>query len=434
MTLVALALSAIALVVFFPVSFVSVALASLVTLGWASERLAGVGALEPAAFGGAVYLAGALLLVGAGLASLRSFVELLRSGSGEGGGKSLLSRWPWFVLGTGLMMANVVLIPDGQRESAVPGVVGASILATLGWVVITSTYLLFRLGKAVLRAGWRLARSSPYSAGLITAGGIGCVLLFLAVDGIARALDSSTSRFPSRPAQISCPTAMECWRQVFVTTAAQSDEPPRWATRPMVPTRGGNVGSGAGAPSLFSTGPGGVGSAGSVGGEPPSDFERCIAAYFAEPHLRGRAQQVAAGIVGESSADDVVVETLLSVCLHPQALMDLEPFLIKSIKNRAISWNRRPDNWRSCSIDSLPEPACELRPDDEYLREETSAVVRAAFCQLPRSEQELLRMRYFDELTESDIASTLGISRDAAAKRLERARARLREKFREKCQ
>jgi len=434
MGLVALALSAIGLFVFFPVSFFSVVVTGLAAIVWAAERLSRVGALEHTAFGGAVYLAGALLLIGAGLASLRGFVDLLRSGAGAGGAKSLVSRWPWFMLGAGLLMANAVLIPDGPRESAVPGVVGASILATLGWVVCTAAYLLFRLGKAVLGAGWRLARGSPYGAGLITAGGIGCALLFLALDGIAGTLASSTSRLPSRPARVSCPTAMECWRQVFVTAASQSAASSTWARRPLVPTVGSNVGSPAGAPSLFSTGGGSAGSTGSVGGEPPSDFERCLAAYFAHPRLRGRAQRVAAGIVGEAFADDVVVETLLSVCQHPRALWDLEPFLIRSVQNRAISWNRRPDNWRTCAIGLLPEPACQLRPDDEYLREEARAAMKAALCQLSEDERELLRLRYSEELTESQIADRLGVNREAAAKRLERTRTRLRAKFLEKCQ
>jgi RNA polymerase sigma factor (sigma-70 family) len=416
MALVALSLGAIALCVFFPVGATSVIMTSVAAFVWAADRLGRVGALEASAFGGATYLAGALLLVGTGAATLVALVKMLRAtGETEGGRRRLplVWRWPWFLLGAALMLANAMLIPPYRSESTLPGVVGAFILATLGWIALTTTYVLFRVGGSVLGASWRLARGSPYSAGLITAGGMGCAILFLALNGIAETLGSSSSQLPARSARLSCPSATECWREVFVAASKASSSSPL------------SVGS---ASSIGALGGGG-------GGEPPDgNFERCLQAYQAAPTLQLRARQVAASIVGDANAHDVVRDTLLQVCLHPRAIDELEPFLIKSIRYRAISWIRSPVNWgSSCTIEVLPEPACQLRPDDEYLRQEVRATVSRALCALKESDRELLRLKYFEERSDLEIAYHQGISHDAVRKALQRARERLREEFLRKC-
>jgi RNA polymerase sigma factor (sigma-70 family) len=147
-----------------------------------------------------------------------------------------------------------------------------------------------------------------------------------------------------------------------------------------------------------------------------------------------RASRKAATMVGSADAWDLVHATLLSVCLHSGDRYDFEQFFLRSLHNGAISWLRRPGHARTCSIDYEPEPVCDIRPDDEYMRSETQRAVRKALCALGNDDQQVLYLRYFDDLGEEQIAHRLGIGYAAARKRLQRARERLQVEFLQRCQ
>jgi RNA polymerase sigma factor (sigma-70 family) len=155
--------------------------------------------------------------------------------------------------------------------------------------------------------------------------------------------------------------------------------------------------------------------------------------YEANASLKSRALWTAQQFVGRADAQDVVGETLIEVCLHAYAPAAFEPFFLRSVKNRALNWRRDPDTGRTCSIDSAPEPVCDMRPDDEYIQEEMRRTVLAALCRLSSEDQQVLLMRVWDDISESEIAQRLGITHDAARKRLQRARERLRAEFDERC-
>lgn len=88
----------------------------------------------------------------------------------------------------------------------------------------------------------------------------------------------------------------------------------------------------------------------------------------------------------------------------------------------------------ACPLDDAPEPECDLRPDDDYLRSEALKALRTSLCSLKDDDREVLDLRYFKELSELEIARHLGISYDAARKRLQRAREKLEVEFLQRCQ
>jgi RNA polymerase sigma-B factor len=65
--------------------------------------------------------------------------------------------------------------------------------------------------------------------------------------------------------------------------------------------------------------------------------------------------------------------------------------------------------------------------DDCYDRIDTTDTLRWATDQLPARDQLLLRLRYYQELSQSDIGGQLGVSQMQVSRLLTRIQARLRE-------
>lgn len=171
------------------------------------------------------------------------------------------------------------------------------------------------------------------------------------------------------------------------------------------------------------------------GGGGPSSFELCLEAYEANTDLQNLALQVADNIVNSrEDAREVVGEALIDVCLNPRPIREFTPFFIRSVKNRALNWQRVPGNGRRCSLDILPDLSCDVRPDDEYIREEVRRTVHKALCALSEDDREVLVMRYLEERSHDEMAQRLGITGAAVRKRLERARNRLHEEYLQQCQ
>ena len=68
----------------------------------------------------------------------------------------------------------------------------------------------------------------------------------------------------------------------------------------------------------------------------------------------------------------------------------------------------------------------EAPPTDALLiRSEQIQAVAAALKRLEPGMRELLRMKYFDEMSDAEIAQLLGVSRDSLRSRVNRARRKL---------
>jgi RNA polymerase sigma-70 factor (sigma-E family) len=100
---------------------------------------------------------------------------------------------------------------------------------------------------------------------------------------------------------------------------------------------------------------------------------------------------------------------------------DPEPYVRKILVNTYASWWRR--RWRgetpteSLPESSAPDPTSQIDNRDELWQ---------ALGRLPRRQQAVLVLRYFEDLSEAQVADTLGISTGTVKSQTSKALARLR--------
>lgn len=98
-------------------------------------------------------------------------------------------------------------------------------------------------------------------------------------------------------------------------------------------------------------------------------------------------------------------------------------YLRRTVLNRSRSALRH----RTVVARHRPDPAAPGAPADEpVLQQERRSRVLDALAALPTRQREVLVLRYYVELSEKDIASTLGISRGAVKSHASRAAVALR--------
>src|SRR5262249_49472584 len=132
---------------------------------------------------------------------------------------------------------------------------------------------------------------------------------------------------------------------------------------------------------------------------------------------RLRAAVLAAGIPARD-ADDAVQEAMaraLARWADPKDERALEQWLATIARNLAVDWRRRHDRARERFADR--DPALEPAPRD------AEAPATSALRGVPADAIAILELRYGDGLSGRELAARLGVSLEAAKKRLQRARA-----------
>ena len=395
-----MALIVFVLKVLIPLEALAFVLTAVVGVFGTAQVLERIGALSAGIFEGAFYLASGFLILGVLLAGAVTFWNLIRRLGGEKKPPPLLLRWPWFLFGVFLALYCRASLPEGLGRSARPALDGALVLATALWALGYAAYLLFAIGKGGVSLSWRIARASPFGAGLLTLACLGSTAFVLTLGAIAEELQSSTRRLSASRASAPCGSlSMECSRQFLLASG----------------------GSGAGSRSLASAGT----------TRAPGGLRDCLESRYQDRTTLQKAHRIAQYRVGAADAWDVVHATLLSVCLQDRPYLDFNQFFLRSVENSALNWQRRQA--RSCSIDLTPEPACDLSPDDDYVRAETQHAVHKSLCAIGEDHRQVLFMRYFDELSELEISERLGIEYAAARKRVQRARDKMEIEFLQRC-
>jgi RNA polymerase sigma-70 factor (ECF subfamily) len=128
------------------------------------------------------------------------------------------------------------------------------------------------------------------------------------------------------------------------------------------------------------------------------------------PYVRGIAHRTGAAY---EAVDDVVQETMLRLWRSAHRFdpdRGTEPTFIAAVaRNAAIDLARReacrPAVPSSDALELAPPPASA----SEAERVATVMTVRAALRQLPPAQRELLRLAYFEQLTQDEIATRLGL-------------------------
>ncbi|MBS2938146.1 SigE family RNA polymerase sigma factor [Nocardioides sp. J2M5] len=120
-------------------------------------------------------------------------------------------------------------------------------------------------------------------------------------------------------------------------------------------------------------------------------------------------------------AEDLVQATLVKAVPHWRRIRDdPEAYVRRTMVHENVTrWRRR--RWREQAADVLPEPLADAPDQDDLL------AVRAALATLAPRQRAVLVLRYYEGLSEAEIAATLGIRPGTVKSQTRDALARLRQ-------
>jgi RNA polymerase sigma-70 factor (sigma-E family) len=143
--------------------------------------------------------------------------------------------------------------------------------------------------------------------------------------------------------------------------------------------------------------------------------------------MRGGALfRIAMSLTGNNRADaeDLVQATLVKTYLAWEKIAGaaaLDPYVRRIMVNTHISgWRRRRVD--EYPTDELPEEAVDSQMSDCEMHE----VMRRALDRLPRRMRAAVMLRYYDDMSEPEVAAALGISVGTVKSTVARAVAKLR--------
>jgi RNA polymerase sigma-70 factor (sigma-E family) len=131
-------------------------------------------------------------------------------------------------------------------------------------------------------------------------------------------------------------------------------------------------------------------------------------------------------------AEEIVQDAFVAMHAKWRKLRDPDKalgYVRQTVVNRARSSQRRhtvADRHAHATTGSAARPDVEPSAEQHALSSETRATVMAALDRLPTRQREVLVLRYYSDLSEHDIAETLGISRGAVKSHASRGVAALR--------
>lgn len=129
--------------------------------------------------------------------------------------------------------------------------------------------------------------------------------------------------------------------------------------------------------------------------------------------------------------EDLVSQTFYDALSHIGAYEDrgypFSAWLYKIAHNNVLKWYKR--NWRAegVDIDVLEDRPAEVDLVAEQRLREGKESVREALDKLCFDDQELIRLKYFEELSNVDIAVVMGLSANNVGVKLYRALKRLKD-------
>ncbi len=121
-------------------------------------------------------------------------------------------------------------------------------------------------------------------------------------------------------------------------------------------------------------------------------------------------------------SEDLTSQTFLNALSHFDSFnaefSSVRTWLCRIAKNLLIDHYRAHPSGRSVPVDEMPE----IPAEDEYeiLKDPVNREVSRLLSLLTEEEKDMISLRYFMELSVSDIADMYGISLNAASKRIHR--------------
>lgn len=157
------------------------------------------------------------------------------------------------------------------------------------------------------------------------------------------------------------------------------------------------------------------------GDDAAADFEHWVAVRY--PALRRTAYLLCGG--DPHAADDLTQMTLAKLYLAWGKVRDhdrIEAYVRRIMLNEHRSSWRRASRRHEVVMELLPERAAASQEYDGA-RDEVWALVQT----LPRKQRAVIVLRYYEDLSEAEIADALGISVGTVKSQASRALAKLRE-------
>ncbi|WP_310964161.1 RNA polymerase sigma factor [Nocardioides terrisoli] len=161
--------------------------------------------------------------------------------------------------------------------------------------------------------------------------------------------------------------------------------------------------------------------------EPPADPVDVALVGLYDRHYATLVRVAVLLVRDRETAEDVVQDAFVDMCRRWPRLRDREAaagYLRTAVVNRSRSVLRHRkvvDRQRPERTDTAPGA------DESVLSRSTRTAVLDALAALPRRQREVLVLRYYLDLSESEIAQTLGISRGSVKTHASRAASALRE-------
>jgi RNA polymerase sigma-70 factor (sigma-E family) len=156
---------------------------------------------------------------------------------------------------------------------------------------------------------------------------------------------------------------------------------------------------------------------------PPADPDAAFR-DFVRSHGPGLLRTAVMLTGNRADAEDLVQAALAKTYLAWGRIHDrssLEAYVRRAMVNTHISWWRRR-RLEEFPTDELPDQAI----DDHAGESDTAELVRRALDRLPERMRAAVMLRYFEDMTEPEIANALGISLGTVKSTVSRAVAKLR--------
>ncbi|SQD98452.1 MULTISPECIES: SigE family RNA polymerase sigma factor [unclassified Parafrankia] len=124
------------------------------------------------------------------------------------------------------------------------------------------------------------------------------------------------------------------------------------------------------------------------------------------------------------TGEDLLQDVLLRVYRHWRRVDDPDAYVRRALVNAAAS-RRRRRRFREDPLDTAAEPIADSAPDGTDALS-TRDQLFAALRQLPPRQRAVIVLRYFDDLTETQIATAVGCTPGSVKTHAARGLARLR--------
>jgi RNA polymerase sigma-70 factor (sigma-E family) len=168
----------------------------------------------------------------------------------------------------------------------------------------------------------------------------------------------------------------------------------------------------------------------SLGVNVDSSLERCHAPGAGEPAFREYVTARSASLLrmayllthNRADAEDLVQAALAKTYQAWDRIEDrgaVDGYVRRAMVNTHISWWRRVEEYPT---DDIPERAVTDHAGDSELQD----ALRRAIERLPRRMRAAVVLRYYEDMTEAEIADVLGVSQGTVKSTVSRAVAKLR--------